>query len=370
MKKILGIIAFLIAAAALTVGIAFYARGYRPDLDGRSIQGTGLVSIKSNPDGAKVFINDEEKGTTNVDLPALKPGKYLIKITKDGFSTWEKEVEVKQEAVNQIEAVLFPVAPTLRALTFTGVKNPLTSPVGDKIVFSILEPEDKAGIWVLNLSSSPLPSFFTRDLASLVSDDDENKFSAASYEFSPDGSQLLVNVGNNGSYFLLDTSGDNENPKEVTLDVDKLKEDWENQLDVSEKKSLEKLGLEALNLASTLTNIDFSPKKDKFTGRKENGVPVLFDSDPGLAPNQEPTFYNLPKAKGYLWYPDGKHLILVNDASISIMDSDTRNNVTIYTGNFNPDFVAPWTDGSKIVITTSLNTSLRKIPDLYAIELR
>jgi hypothetical protein len=370
MKKILGILFFLIVAGALTVGIIFYARGYRPNLNGRSIQGTGVVSIKSNPDGAEVFIDGESKGTTNFDLTDLKPGKYTIKISKDGFSTWKKEIQVEKEQVNLIEATLFPIAPTLRALTFTGTNNPTTSPSGDRIAFSITEPEEKAGIWVLNLSTGPLPSFFTKDLTKLVSDVTEMRFSSYSYQFSPKGDQLLVTVNGNGSYYLLDVSTENENPKEVTLDIEKIKANWQIQLDTNEKNSLEALGLEAVNLASTLTNIQFSPKKDKFFGRRSDGTTILFDSNPGLTPNQEPQTYILPKAKRHLWYPDSEHVILVRKGSISILEADTENSVTVYTGDFNVGLVVPWPDGSKVVTTTSLNTSIRKTPDLYAIELR
>lgn len=368
MKKIFGIVFFLLVVGALTVGIVFYARGYRPD--GTKIQATGIVSIKSSPDGAQVYIDGESKGSTNLDLPNLKPGKYTIKITKNGFSVWEKEIEVKKEAVNKIEAVLFPISPTLRALTFSGVVNPVISPKGDKIVFSVTEPEENAGIWILNLSTSPLPSFFTKDLEKLADDTEENVYSGSSYEFSPGGGQLLVTMKGEKRFLLFESLSENQTPKEVTLDMEKIKEGWEKDKIVSEKNSLEKLGVEAFELAETLTNLQFSPKKTKFIGTKTDGTSVLFDSDPGIAPNQNPATYSLPKEKKYLWFPDGEHLIIVNGGSISIMNSDTKNNVTIYTGDFDSNFIVPWPDGSRLVITTSLNTSVHKTPDFYAIELR
>ncbi len=368
MKKIFGIVFFLLIVGALTVGIVFYARGYRPD--GTKIQATGVVSIKSSPDGAQVYIDGESKGSTNLDLPNLKPGKYVIKITKNGFSVWEKEIEVKKEAVNKIEAVLFPISPTLRALTFSGVVNPVISPNGEKIVFSVTESEENAGIWILNLSTSPLPAFFTKDLEKLAGDEEENVYSSSSYEFSPTGGQLLVTMKDGKRFLLFESLSENQNPKEVTLDIEKIREGWEKDRSVSEKNSLEKLGVEALVLAETLTNLQFSAKKDKFIGSNADGTSVLFDSNPGLAPNQDSAIYKLPKAKKYLWFPDGEHLIIVNEGSISIMDADTKNNVTIYTGDFDPGLIIPWPDGSRIVITTSLNTSVRKTPDFYAIELR
>jgi hypothetical protein len=223
MKKLTGLIAFFLIALLITVGIVFYARGYRPNLKNGSIEATGIVSIKSTPNGATVYVDGKDKGTTNIDLPDLSPGVYHIKVVKEGFSSWERDVEVKKENLNLIEAVLFPTAPSLRALTYTGIKNPVVSPKKDKIVFSLIDPEDKAGIWILNLSTSALPSFFTKDLTRLVSDTEEVKFSLAKYQFSPDGKEILVTIGKNKRFFLLDTGKEDGSPKEVTLDIQKIR---------------------------------------------------------------------------------------------------------------------------------------------------
>ena len=370
MKKLLGIIAFLIIVSLITAGIIFYARGYRPDFKNGKIGPTGVVSIKSNPSGAEVFIEGESKGTTNLDIPDLKPGKYLIKMEKDGFSSWEKEIEVKKEAVNLIKAVLFPIAPSLRALTFTGIINPVVSDNGAKIAFYVANPEEKAGIWVLNLSTNTLPSFFTKDLTQVVTDTEEISYSLATYEFSPNSEQLLLNLKGENRFLLLGASEENEKPKEVTLDIQKIQGGWEQQRDKEQESALKALGKEAQNLASTLTDIKLSPKKGKFIGKQSNGNAILFDSDPGPTPNQKPLSYQLPKALKYIWFPGDEHVVLVNKASISILEADTKNSVTIYTGGFDNNFVAPWPDSSKIVVATSLNTAISELSNLYAIELR
>ncbi|MCH7541762.1 PEGA domain-containing protein [Patescibacteria group bacterium] len=369
MKKLSGIIFFIIIVSALTAGIIFYARGYRPDFENGSIKPTGVVSIKSQPDGAVVFIDGEEKGTTNIDIPNLQPGKYAVKIVKEGFSSWERTVEVKKENVNLIEALLFPTAPSLRALTFTGAIDPLAAPNGKLIAFSVIGGDEKSGIWVLNISSGTLPSFFARDLTRLVVDSEELKFSRSAYEFSPDSTQLLVRLYQSDRYFLLAVTEKNDPPKDVTLDIAKIKESWSNQKIGEKETILKAFGEKAALLADSLTNLKFSPDKTKFIGRKNNGVGVLYNSDPGPAPNQEPEIYNLPKGTNFLWYPDNEHVVIVKTDSISVIDADGKNNVTIYTGDFDPDFVVPWSDGSRIVVSTNLNSAINKISNLYAIEL-
>ena len=369
MKKLSGIIIFFVAVSLITVGIIFYARGYRPDFENGSVKSTGVVSIHSKPDNATVYVDGEEKGVTNVDISNLKPGKYEIKIMKEGFSSWEKTVEVKKENVILIKALLFPIAPSLRALTFTGAINPLASPNGKLVVFSVRGDVEKSGIWALSTASGTLPSLFARDLTRLAADSEEITFSRGSYEFSPDGSELLVKLPQSDRYFLLSTTGKNDSPKEVTLDVAKIKIGWDNQKIKERAAILKTLGDKAQFLADTLTNIQFSPDKTKFMGLKNNGVGFLYNSDPGPAPNQEPEIYNLPKGLDYLWYPDSEHVIIVETNAISIIDADGKNNVVVYTGDFDPDFVTPWSDGTRIVVSTNLNSTVNKLSNLYAVEL-
>ena len=257
----------------------------------------------------------------------------------------------------------------MRALTFTGAINPLAAPNGKLIAFSIRGDAKKSGIWTLSTASGTLPSFFTRDLTKLAADNEEATFSRGSYEFSPDSSELLVRLPESERYFLLSTTGENGSPKEVTLDVAKIKIAWDEQKIKDRESILKTFGDKAKLLADTLTAIKFSPDKTKFLGRKNNGAGFLYNSDPGPAPNQEPEIYNLPKGLNYLWYPDSEHVIIVETDSITIIDADGKNNVTIYTGGFDPDFVAPWSDGSRVVVSTNLNSTVNKLSNLYAIEL-
>ncbi len=370
MKRLLGIIAFVIIVSIITVGLIFYARGYRPDLKNGRVKPTGIVSIRSTPDNAVVYIDNKQKGNTNIDVPDLKPGKYKIKIVKEGFSPWEKEVVVEKEAVNIIEAVMFPTAPSLKALTFIGVDVPVVSPDGKKIAFRVGAPEEKAGIWILNLSTSALPSFFSKDLINLIKDTKELKFSQSSYEFSPNSKQLLVKYGENSRYFLLDSTKENGSPKEVTLDIEKIFQEWDKKRSDKRESNLKALGKEGQDFAATYANIDFSPDRTKFIGYKPEGVAQIYDSDPEFTAKKEAKIFDLPEASRYIWYPDNRHIILINAGSISILDFDANFNLTIYTGDFDHNTVAPWPDGSQIVILTNLNKIASSLPNLYSIQLR
>lgn len=68
------------------------------------------------------------------------------------------------------------------------------------------------------------------------------------------------------------------------------------------------------------------------------------------------------------WYPDSSHLILHSDNKIEIMEYDTTNRFTLYSGPFDNSIVYPWPDGSKII--TRIQFSEGTIPNLYTIKLK
>ncbi|OGY23243.1 MAG: hypothetical protein A2172_02620 [Candidatus Woykebacteria bacterium RBG_13_40_15] len=372
MKSLFGLLTFLIVTFILTTGLIFYAKGYRFNLKGHSVDPTGIVTVKSKPSGASVYINGEKKGLTDLDITDLSPNKYTIKIVKEGFFPWEKEIEVKKEAVKLVEVVLIPTAPSLKALTFTGVSSFVLAPDLSKIVFSVTE-KGYAGIWALSLSTRQLINILSpKQLTKIVTDTSETSFSTAPYSFAPDGKKILVKApSQNPRYFILDPSTTNESPQEISADeTKKIETSWENKTKEIEVTELKALGSEAQELATTLSQISFSPDKTKFIGTNKEGVTFLFDSKLERNSSEKAQSLTLPLANNYIWYPDSKHLVLVNNDSISLIETDGTNHTVIYTGNFDHNLVAPTNDGSKIIILTTLNSSPSKLPNLYAIELR
>ena len=71
-----------------------------------------------------------------------------------------------------------------------------------------------------------------------------------------------------------------------------------------------------------------------------------------------------------MWFPDSKHLVSVQKDAISVMEYDSTNNVTVFSGPFEDSFVFPWPDGSKLVVLTTLNKTAGETPNLYAVGLK
>lgn len=70
------------------------------------------------------------------------------------------------------------------------------------------------------------------------------------------------------------------------------------------------------------------------------------------------------------WYPDSNHLIRISDNHLSILEYDGTNEVVVYAGPFDRNFVYPWSNGDKLLIKTSFNQPDSAPLNLYAIQLK
>ncbi|MBI4049677.1 MAG: PEGA domain-containing protein [Candidatus Doudnabacteria bacterium] len=92
----LGIIVFLI----LTPLLVLFARGFKLDLKNWQIVKTGILVVNTEPQKAKVFLDDEQiKDLTPSTVRFLLPGDYNIRVEKDGYLPWTKRLSVKSQFV-------------------------------------------------------------------------------------------------------------------------------------------------------------------------------------------------------------------------------------------------------------------------------
>ena len=126
--------------AVLAVIIAF-ARGYRIDLKKQSLTSTGIIAVSAYPKAAKVYINGQLKGVSDINL-TLPPGTYEVEVNKDGYTNWKKTVILKGELVLVLDVLLYPLNPSLSPLTNLAVSRAFAVPQSDKILL-FSEQEDK-----------------------------------------------------------------------------------------------------------------------------------------------------------------------------------------------------------------------------------
>lgn len=416
MKRILApflAISFIIGATSLLI---FYGRGYRFNLSQGSFEPKGLLVVNSQPNGAQIYINEKLNSATNTTI-TLEPGWYDVRLEKEGYSPWQKTVQVLGEVVAKIDAVLFPINPSLSPITVTGVSNPVVSPDTTKIVFSVsknnngstTDPFEGSGIFILELTDRPLGA--TRNTRQIAKDTENISFEEATFEWSPSGKQVLGLLDNR--YYLLDTSILNTNLIDVTSTLDSVYESWNEEEETLRKERLSTLKpLLADVLDNSTNNLTWSPDETKILYEATasatipeiikpaligtNPTPEMRDITPGniyvydikedknfLITNLQdlqpsPTPQNISEdlkvnqniSYPLLWFPTSSHLLLAEESQISVMDYDATNKVTLYAGPFFENLIAPWPNGSKIVILTSLNPQPGAKANLYAINIR
>lgn len=382
----------LVLTLALILGVStlliFQAKGYKYDFKNKKIEKTGIIAISSVPQGAAVYVNGKLSAATNTNLSDLVPGTYEIKVSKEGYITWEKSVVVEPELVTPVEIALFPALPDLSPLTFNGAVSPTLSPDGQKVAYSLSNGE-KSGIWILDLSDRPL--IFSKEPKQIVKDTQSLVFSKSSFSWSPDSKYVLtmlqenslagednkrtylLNIDQLNSDKLVDASKTIENTRKTWLEDSQIK----NQDRVSRVKN--ENGRKILNTSSQVL---WSPNETKFIYTPANNDKDNLASNSAVLSLDNPTnlqtylydtkkdkTYKLPDAKKYLWYPDDKHVVMVEDSSISIIEYTAENKATIYSGSFDKNIVYPWPNGSKLIISTNFNSAIKE-SNLYTINLR
>lgn len=402
------------AILAAAVAVIAYGRGYRLDVNRTSLKPTGLISATSDPTGAQVSVDGALKTATNNSF-AIDPGFYTVRISREGYITWEKKVRVQGEVVSAVSAFLFPTNPSLSPLTTLGILNPSLSPDGTRVAYVIPDSHldatmsKRAGLWYYELSEGPLGR--NRDPIQLDSISGFD-FSTSRITWSPDATALLVeNTLGSRLYTLTKPNTFTD----VTVTRDTILSDWDAQKLNTDFQKLAAFKQPIINLATSSAKIlAFSPDETKIlyeataaatipqvivppligtnsTAEERNITPgkmYVYDSKEDknyflLDQKEIPTPTSTPKPKTATatqavtsspipihWFPTSRHLILTLKGKIDVMEYDRTNWITIYSGPFVDDFVAPWSNGSRIIILTNINGDATTLPNLYTVNLR
>lgn len=367
-----------------------FASGYRFDFANLSFEPTGLLVATSTPDGAQVFVNGELKTATNATIN-LSPGTYDVEIRREGFLAWRKRLTLFAEIVTKTDAVLFPQAPSLAALTFSGTSSPVLSPDATKLAFSVpltSETRDRAGLWVLDLSELPLG--FSREPRRVT----DGNLAGVSWEWSPDSRQILLSSAR--GTFLLEAGSFTPQANLVNIteaSLAALQEDWDQLRQTRLTSKLSRLP-EALQeiLERKAEKISFSPDETKilYTATQDADIPdELIPPVPGASTQRQER--NIKEGKTYiydikedrsfavgrlgeeeaaLWFPTSRHLILAQSSKVTIMDYDGTNRQEVWSGPYVAPHAYAFANATRLVVLTNLGASNGGLANLYALSLR
>lgn len=385
---------FTLIVIVVIAGIAiFLAKGYRYQSDTGTFSGTGIISVSSIPDQASVYLDGHLTTATDDNITSLPPKTYKVRIVKEGYIPWEKDIEVSQGLVSEIKATLFRSIPTIYPITYSGVDFAMLSPDNLKLIYIIpngLEggavAERKSGIWVWVMANQGGLGLGAGEVQRQLVQSNGADYSKAHFRWSPDSTQVFVDLPDRK--LLLDINRLNDPPRDISSNFDATLKSW----DATEGKNrLTKLEqITDLSLRKTASNsalLKWSPDETK----------VLYTSSEGNYKLNDLSFkrnFDLPKASSYEFLPDSKHLVMLEVAEaspkpkpsgspipstikdqftpvrISIIEIDGTNKAEIYFGSIAPEIVVPWPDGSRLVVISSLPTQTASEPNLYGINLK
>lgn len=403
----------VVVVVAGTVAVILFARGYRPNPATNSLSPTGILVAQSYPDGAQIYLNGQLKSATNASLN-LSPGRYAVAIKMAGFIDWQKDLVIKAEEVTRATAWLFPSVASLRAVTATGATRPAASPDGSKVAY-LLRQNNLTRLYTLDLSESPLGLLNRESKLITTLPNSPQSILNSQLIWSPDSRSLLLPASSSAIMVNLNSS----QITDVSDRLDLIISTWHSQIVEQNTPRLSLLPKPLRDiLATTGADIVWSPKEDKilYTATAsavipdglikplpgsstqtqvralESGRVYVYDVEEDTnfllgdalppSPTPRPSRNPIPipadlasqigyyHPGGFSWFPTSHHLVKANGGRVTIVEYDSTNSTTVYTGPLEDSFAAAYPSTKQLLILTNLNPDTSLLPNLYAVSLR
>jgi hypothetical protein len=331
--------------------------------------------------------------TATDDTLNLPPGDYHIKITKDGYLPWDKDIQIKKEVVFQTDAQLFRSAPDLKPITYAGAINPTISNDGSKVIFAVASASASQdnGLYLVEITDNPL--LINKDIPRQISPNyPGTDWSQASFEFSPNSRQFIATFPGDIYLLSLDTPITSKSLLDITPQLASIKQDWQSQTDQIIKAKIDRLpvSIQALVSTASANDISFSTSEDKilYLATKEADLPQNIITPPPAQSTQQQHrdiksqnyyVYDLKDDTNFLigpnldihqpqWLPGSTNIIYNQSDKIKVVEYDSTNLKTVFAGKFDQNAICVSADGNKIITLTSAYHSAPE--NLYAITIR
>ena len=188
---------FFMATSVVAIVIILVAAvaGWRINSD-FSVEQNGLVSIKTHPTDATVFI-DEEKQYQHSSMSKMLPGgKHLVALEKDGYERWEKEINVTPGWLLRLEypRLIKQNREKTTIKEFEKLKFYYVSPKRTTAIYS----EENSTDWVIVTDLTGTPKFKHIDIKGIFNGTSDGKFNLEfrSIEWSKNTEKILLHVAN------------------------------------------------------------------------------------------------------------------------------------------------------------------------------
>lgn len=373
-RSVISVGTFLFFVGVAVVVIAL-AQGWRFDRLTNSLYGTGIIVVATDPQGASIFLNGEQKGTTDATLSNLPEGSYEVLVTKDGFADWKSTIDLKAGRAVELEPLLVPTNPSLSPITSTPAGSPVVSPDGQKLAYTVPEGTS-AGIWILDLTSQPFN--LSRKPTQIIADTEVLLYSKAKISWAPNNREILATLDNglsSNSYLL---AVDNSHPaQDVSGSIAQLQQGWQEDAAKALSELVADLPEEGQKLATDhAATLQWSPSNLKFLYYDEvDGQRTYSVYNKETKSTAVALTVPMDKFTAVRWYADGQHLVVLEKnkledttGTVSLMETNGANKTPAFSGTLIGDVLYSYSGGAKLVILTSFNQQTASYY-LYSINL-
>ena len=370
--KILISESIMVLAVIITVIVlAFLVSGYWLNSDFK-IERNGLLQISSVPTGADVYIDGESAWLQRTNTSKiLSSGEHNIKLTKDGYDTWSKTINISEGLLYRIHYPRLFLQNRSSQKVFDATNCTLSTISPDHNSLILINNTTK---WeVINLSnevikpeeldiSTIFPSISIADSA------DTGLFTGAilNIDWDQDSSHALFKVqsGEEIEWILLDV-------KNPSSSINLTREFGSNFTEVQiidnnsssllaiQNNNLHKIDVPSRSLSAVIINniinfdhynaeIIFSARNDSSSNMPYYiGLLRLGDNKINTITNTStPTKVVLSK------FYDDKYITILQDSQVSLYKKDNFELIQTFSLNFTPDTIKVGHDGEFIIMST------------------
>lgn len=201
------VVIFFILAPLLIL----YISGTRLHLNSNATSNTGILDIKSQPNGASVSLDDQDKDSTPTIIRFLTQGEYLLKISKPGYYDWGKRLPVEsgqvtyaQEGVDAVQLIKKPEPKILvpeGVSSFTLIDDTLWFARGNSVVQAPISDPDNQSVIQLSFAPKSVQRlrdkthlFLSGDTAHAVVDTQTNTAYPINFSFDANDASVINNI--------------------------------------------------------------------------------------------------------------------------------------------------------------------------------
>ncbi len=229
-RRILFFISLLIFLI-ISPSIVLYSLGYKLNLENFKLEKTGGIFVNINYENYQIIIDNSIKKQVSKPLftqkglliPNLIPKSYNIKIAKNGYKNWEKNLKVNSGIVTEVKNIfLIPEKPPLQEIgdkvsdfIFSKSKKDIAYIQNDTLTFLNIKDKKKIKIKLpVNFQKQNfkiINNSFNENLIYLKTKDNILKINKKTKKISTQKNKryikIVANPKNNNSLFALDKDG-------------------------------------------------------------------------------------------------------------------------------------------------------------------